>query len=280
MQWSNLYSVIQPKVITPSKQTPSHKINSVERALSIMELLAAHPAGLNPKEVSLKLHLNLSTCYHQLNTLLATGYVVKNPETTLFQLSGKIGYTIHLQTSPAQLVKQLTAHTQALQEATQETAYLSIWDGQEIYIAAIVESSQSIRVKVLTIGYSGANHAMAVGKVILAYFDDDTLDHYLETHPLTPYTVNTITDKYQLKEHLIEVYQQGYSLDLAERLDDIFCIGVPIFDAQGQITASIGITVPETRFHSHSEQLLTEVQQAGHAATRHLMVLGYATGSV
>lgn len=261
--------------LSPQNQPKKDLIGSVQRALRILELLAENPAGLNAKQVGQKLQIKLSTCYHLLNTLTASGYAVKNAETSLFYLSGKVGYTILGQASPAQLVQHLTPHVQALQESTHETAYLSLWDGKEIILSSIIESPRSVRVKALVIGYSEGNHAMALGKAILAYLDQEQQTYYLTGHELPVFTPNTLTTPAALKEHLSEVTQQGYALDLEEYLPDVHCIGAPIFDATGQITASIAISLPAIRHNANEYTLIHKVIQAGQAATRTLRVLGY-----
>ena len=260
----------------PQKQSKKDLIGSVQRALRVLELLAQHPAGLNAKQVSQQVGINLSTCYHLLNTLIASGYAVKDPDTSLFCLSGKVGYTILDHASPAQLVRHLTPHVQALQETTHETAYLSLWDGEEIILSSIIESPRSVRVKTLVIGYSEGNHAMALGKAILAYFDDEQLARYLADRELPAFTPNTLTDPAALNKHLLQIREQGYALDLEEYLPDVHCLGAPIFDATGQITASIAISLPATRYHANEQTLLHKVIQAGQAATRTLRILGYA----
>lgn len=260
---------------SPNKPDQTDLIGSVQRALHILELLAQYPAGLNAKQVSLKLQLNLSTCYHLLNTLIASGYAVKDPDSLLFRLSGKMGYTVYGQVSATQMVRQLTPHVQALQEVTQETAYLSLWNGQEIVLSAIAESPLSVRVKTLVIGFSAGNHASALGKAILAYLDEAQLDHYLTHHELLAYTPHTLTDITILKNHLIEVRRQDYSLDGQEFLPDVYCIGSPIFDAQNQILASIAIALPGHRYQAHGETLLPKVKEAAQAATRTMSLLGY-----
>lgn len=269
--------MLSPQVVFVPTNKPAQTdlIGSVQRALHILELLAQHPGGLNAKQVSLKLQLNLSTCYHLLNTLIAFGYVVKDPDSLLFRLSGKIGYTAHGQASPAQLVQHLTPHVQALQEITQETAYLSLWGGQEIVLSAIAESPLSVRVKTLVIGFSAGNHASALGKAILAYLDEAQLDRYLASHELFAHTAHTLTDVNILKSHLLEVRRQGYSLDREEFLPDVYCIGGPIFEAQSQILASIAIALPGNRYHANWETLLPRVQEAAQAATCTMRLLGY-----
>jgi DNA-binding IclR family transcriptional regulator len=262
---------------TSPKSEKKDLIGSVQRALLIMELLAQYPAGLNAKQISRQVQLNLATCYHLLNTLIDSGYVIKDPDTLAFHLSGKIGYTIHNQASPAQLVKQLTPHLQTLQETTHETAYLSLWDGAQITVSSIIEGPQTVRVKSLTIGYREGNHAMALGKAILAYLDEAEVETYLaQRQPLPVYTPNTITDPALLKHYLQEVRQQGYALDLEEYLADVHCIGAPIFEAQGRVIGSIAISLPASRSEKNRQMLLAQVLQAAHAANRTLTILGYA----
>jgi hypothetical protein len=45
-------------------------VHSVQRALSVLNLVAEHPQGLSAREISARLCLHISTCYHVLNTLL------------------------------------------------------------------------------------------------------------------------------------------------------------------------------------------------------------------
>lgn len=272
--------MLQPIIPASDQDQPKKDlIGSVQRALHILELLAQHPEGLNAKQVSQQLQLNLSTCYHLLNTLIASGYAIKDSDTSLFHLSGKVGYTILGHASPAQLVQQLTPHVRALQETTHETAYLSLWDGQEITLSSIIESPRSVRVKTLVIGYTEGNHAMALGKAILAYLSQDELTRYLADHQLPAFTPNTITDPATLNAHLAEVRQQGYAQDLEEYLPDVHCIGAPVFDASGQITGSIAISLPATRHQANGQTLLRQVVQAGQSATRTLHILGYSRAS-
>jgi len=267
----------QPILLLENNRKPVKNdiIRSVQRALSILELLAQHLSGLNAKQVSLRLHLHLSTTYHLLNTLMDTGYVVKDPDTMLFRLSSKIGYAVYGSTLSAHIVRQLTPHVQALQEVTQETAYLSLWDGEEITLSAIAESPLSVRVKVLTIGYSEGNHAMALGKAILAYLDRDELGRYFAGRSLTPFTANTCTEVESLKTLLTEVRRCGYGLDLEEFLPDVCCIGAPIFDAGDDIMAAIAISLPRSRYEARHDTLVSQVKQAAAAATRAMRILGY-----
>lgn len=261
--------------LSPSNGSKNDLIGSVQRALRILELLAHYPRGLSAKQVNQQLCINLSTCYHLLNTLMESHYVVKDPDTLLFRLSGKVGFTALGRATSTQIVQQLTPHVQALQETTLETAYLSFWDGNEITLSAIAESPRAVRVKPLTIGYNEANHASALGKAILAFLQETQRDHYLASHERLALTHNTLTAPDTLIPCLEMVRRQGYSLDIEECFLDICCIGAPIFDAAGCAAASIAVSLPATRYHIQKEAALANVKKAATAATRAMSILGY-----
>ncbi|MEM7343496.1 MAG: IclR family transcriptional regulator [Chloroflexota bacterium] len=267
--------LLQPTTVSSNQRAKKDIIGSVQRALYITELLARSPEGLNAKQISLKLTLNLSTCYHLLNTLEHEGYIVKDPDTLLFRLSGKIGYTAFAQATPAQLVKQLTTHVQELQEITQETAYLSIWDGAEVTVANIIEAANIVRVKSVTIGYTEGNHASALGKTILAYLPQDEFEQYFAERDLPAFTPNTITNLSSLRKYLSHMPQTGYALDAEEFMLDVHCISAPVFDAHDNITAAIAISLPSTRFERNSSLLIPKVKQIANSASRTLTILGY-----
>ena len=111
---------------------------------------------------------------------------------------------------------------------------------------------------------------MAIGKAVLAQLEHPTLHHYIEHNPLESYTANTITNTEQLFGHLEEVAAQGYSLDLCERFEDIYCLGVPIFGVDNRIIGSIGITTTYYRFRRNFDQFLDSLLYIGSTAERSL----------
>lgn len=254
---------------------PNDVITSLRRGLLILELLASEPEGLLAKTVSFRTGLNLSTCYHLLNTLLATGYVVKLPETQRFALTGKVSFPGYAALEQARLVPQLQPHLQALRDQTSETAYLSLRQEQVIVVGMIVDSPQALKVSLLHVGYNGAAHAMALGKAILAYLDERDIDAYLARYGLPALTCNTISDMQILRSDLAAVRRRGYSLDMEEFAPGICCIGAPIFGAAGRVVASLAISLPASRYYAGSAQLCKQVTAAAQAASHTLTLLSY-----
>jgi DNA-binding IclR family transcriptional regulator len=254
---------------------PPDLITSLLRGLQILELLAVEPEGLLAKTVSFRTGLNVSTCYHLLNTLVAAGYVTKQSTTQRFAATGKISYPAYAALEQARIVPTLQPHLQALREATRETTYLSLRQAGEIVIGAIVDSPQALKVSLLHIGYDGANHALALGKAVLAYLDERDVTAYFEQHGLPFLTTNTIREPCALKAELDMVRERGYGLDLEEFAPGVCCIGAPIFGATGRVVAALGISLPTSRYHADSAALAQQVVSTAAAATRTLALLGY-----
>lgn len=93
-------------------------IGSVVRALRILDVVAAHPRGLTPKAISLKLDLHLSTCYHLLNTLVATNVLQRRPDTQAYVLGAKIAYLNSAFVEALEVLPVLQAHAQMLHDTT------------------------------------------------------------------------------------------------------------------------------------------------------------------
>jgi DNA-binding IclR family transcriptional regulator len=254
---------------------PSDLIHSLWRGMQLLELLAAAPEGLLAKTISRQSGLNPATCYHLLNTLSAAGYVVKDPKTQRFSLTGKIVFPAQTLFSNAWLVPQLQPHLQTLRDTTRETAYLSLRQDGEIVVSAILESPQALRVSLLHIGYEGGNHATALGKAILAYMDPADTGAYLECHGMPALTPHTITDPQIFKAEMATIRARGYSLDHEEFAPGVCCIGAPVFNNTGQVLGSIAISLPVTRYTNAQQILVEPVVAAARAATRTLALLQY-----
>lgn len=251
------------------KQRPNDVISSVVRAFSIMELLSESPNGLLPKEVAYKLDINISTCYHQLNTMLATGYVSRNSETSRFYLTPKIQYQKPCSAfySPADVVGFLNPHLSSLQQISEESAYLSLWNGHDIYIADMVLHAENVLVDQLYVGFSSGNHSTALGKVILSYLEQETMEDYIERNPLIPYTKKTITNPKYFVEHLDVISTAGYGTDQEESFEGVFCFGMPVYGAENRIIGSMGITTTQSKFRQQDDLYLEMLAQVSNAAS-------------
>jgi len=242
-------------------------VQSVTRALLILDTLAGNTEGLSVKDIATRVGLNVSTTHHLVNTLEDRQYVFRLANGTygLGSATPRL-YGAFLRT--AQPNARLLEIVQELAKTTQETTYTCLWQNDEIIIQDIIEGSQALRVGGLHVGFTGYPHARASGKVLLAQLSEATLDRYLAIHPLTARTPNTITMKEKLKTHLKRVAKQGYALDHEEFAEGVCCAAAPVYSANGQAVAALSVSVPAGRFAENEAALISAVvRAAGEAST-------------
>ncbi|NJO54618.1 MAG: helix-turn-helix domain-containing protein [Bacteroidales bacterium] len=130
-------------VIAPEER---RTIQSVERALDILEVLATGTDEMRLNEIARAAHLNISTCHHLIATLLDRGYVGQNPRGRTYFLGNK---TLELSRSRAamiDLVKTAMPTLRALNQSTGETVSLDVLRGADLVTLAMLESRHAVRV--------------------------------------------------------------------------------------------------------------------------------------
>lgn len=232
--------------IMPDKVRNTSSVQSVDRALTIVDLLKNEPNGLGVTELADLLDVAKSTIHRLLTSLLNKGYVRKDNKTAKYKLGLNLIELGNIVTQSLDLRNVASEYLKKLVDETGETAHLVILENGEIVYIDKVESTQTIRMY-SQVGRRAPVHCTGAGKVILAFSSEHEVDQILEEKGLRKFTENTITSKKEFKENLIEIKNKGYSIDDEEHELGIRCIGAPIFDHRGKITAGISITGPFMR---------------------------------
>jgi len=143
-----------------------------------------------------------------------------------------------------------------LSRASQETAHLAVLEGTDMLYIDKVDSPQSVRMHSV-IGTRNPLYCTAMGKAILAFLPPEERDTLLDEITLTPRTSRTITDKAALATHLERVRVRGFAIDDMENEEGIRCVGAPIFDHTGSVTAAVSISGPAYRLSDSRLQELS-----------------------
>ena len=133
-----------------------------------------------------------------------------------------------------------------LRDKLKETVVLgTIMDDKIVILEQILGSHHFSFI--LKPGMNVCLHSSAPGKIFLAFMNDDDCDEMIRNIDFIRFNDNTITNSKSLKAELEKVRQQGYALDMGEELVGVRCVGAPIYNQSGQITASVWITGPAER---------------------------------
>lgn len=245
-------------------------LRSVRRALDALDLLAQFPDGLLIKSISRKLHLNISTTYHLLNTLLQAGYAERDAQTLLVRLGPKAVYLGDSRTRRAadsELVMAASPALSRLTGATHAASYLAAWENGDAVIGAIVEDAGATRIPGLYVGYADSSHVHALGRTLLSFAGAEALDRYLDKRKCYGDAVPDRDERADLYLTLAEVRDSGFALDLEGLVAGTCCVSAPVLllDRRGdwQPIAAVAVSLPSLRFQHQRDRIIREVRWAG-----------------
>lgn len=220
-------------------------VQSVDRALTILEEVASSEVEVGVTELANKLDLHKSTVHRMLNTLMHKGYIEQNPETEGYKVGLKV-FELGSKMFNELEIRDQSLYLKELMQETNETVHLVVRDGdQGVYIDK-VDTKQTLRMY-SKIGRRVPLYCSAVGKVLLSNLSQDKLEKLYKGVEFKRYTKNTITNWDDFLKELKKVRQNGYAVDNEEHEEEIRCIAAPIKNYKGQIIAAISISGPVFR---------------------------------
>ncbi len=222
-------------------------MKSLIKALRIVELLSdGDQDTYTLTELSRGLHLHVSTVHRLLVNLLRQGFVEMDPVTGGYRLGFRVlrmGLKVLDRLDFRRVADPLL---QQLNRATEESVHLAIFHGER---AISIEKFGTPQPVGLTAPLGGVLplHCTGVGKMLLAYQDDELVKRVAEASGLQRYTGRTITTLPQLRKELARIREEGYSVDNEEAMDGLRCVAAPIFDHTGKVVAAFSVAGPATR---------------------------------
>ncbi len=221
----------------------SGAVQSVDRAVSILELLARH-GEQGVTEVAGELGVHKSTAFRLVATLEQRGLVEQTEERGKYRLG--VGLL--------RLAGATTARLDVVQEARPICRRLAHETGETVNIAVLSESSALYLDQVAGssalqshnwVGQHIPLHATSNGKVLLSGLDDDRLGEVLRRLP--SFTDTTITKRSKLRAELARVREDGYAVAVDELEVGLAAVAAPIHNAHGDVIASMSVSGPTFR---------------------------------
>lgn len=236
------------------------RIQSVERALTILETLASVPDALALSEIAERAGLNTSTCHHLVATLVERGYVLNAGRNRGYMLSSRLHELSDISARKADLSDF----------ARPDLIELSGKLGLSVQLAEMQGTSLVTRFKVNVAGIHvieadevvkmRASHATATGKAILAWLPESQILKVISENGLERFTASTITSVVDLMEDLRWVRRNGYAVDNEELRPGVICCGAALRNEKGTVVASVSASFPvELATDAFREHVVQEV---------------------
>lgn len=216
------------------------KINSIDRAVKVIELLSENPRGLKLTEISSRLEMNPSSAHHLLNTLLPYDYIAQNRDTKKYLLGFRFLEISRRIMDNMDIRKVARKYLEALRKETREAVHLVILRGNKVVYIDKFDNPGGLSLATY-IGFATDPHAAAGGKVLLAELPHKNVKEIYQNRKLKNYGKKTITNLPMLLKELETVRTQGYAIDDEEYYEGVRCIAAPVRSG-GQVVASISVT--------------------------------------
>jgi DNA-binding IclR family transcriptional regulator len=224
---------------------PKNTVQSLIRAIDILDLLSSSKVGINVTEIAARLKLHKSTAYRLLSTLEYKNFVRKD-KNKKYRIGKRVIEIGHQALNNIDLRKEIRPLLQELGEITKETVHLGIIDDFKVFYIDKVETSHTIRMY-SSIGKGGPLYCTGIGKALLAFSEPEYINQFFKQLDFVKYTDNTILNEKELKDELDKIKKRGYAVDDMEHEDNIRCVAAPIFDYRGKLIAAVSISAPAQR---------------------------------
>ena len=222
-------------------------ITSLSKGIKILEFLAESHEGVKLSEISKVVSMPSSNLSLFLNTLIESGYAIKNPKDNRYYVSNRLVEIANL-IRPNRYMRLLSVSKTPIEKIHtifDENVILGVVNNYKLYLISRLQSTKSIQI-VLNDG-PFIPHATAGGKVILAFLSDSRLKEYFKKTEWKSFTSQSLTEKELVLKQLEEIRENGYAINRVEYEEEIMAIAAPIFENK-EVIAALIVQFPTFRY--------------------------------
>lgn len=228
-------------------------VKSADRTLSVLEYLAAAQTARSLGEIADALEIPKSSLHGLLRNLHNRGWLsTDESEAGVHYRIGPQALTVGAAYLDGDdIVRRATPLLDGLSAELGETVHLGVLEGMEIVYLAKRDARHNLRL-VSGVGVRLPAYATALGKVLLADLDDETLDRRIAAprHYLTP---KTLVEERQLRADLAATARRGYAIDDAESTEGVRCFAVAL-GSESPRSHAVSCSVPVARLDDDFER--------------------------
>ncbi|GHF15985.1 MULTISPECIES: IclR family transcriptional regulator [Streptomyces] len=213
---------------------------TVDRALSILPLLAEGPANL--EQVAQRLGVHKSTALRLLRTLHAHGMVHRQQDQR-YRLGARLFALAQQAAEGLDIRETAHPHLVALNELCGHTVHLAVYEEGEVVYIDKIESRYPVRMY-SRIGKPVAITVAAVAKLLLAGLPEPERRSVAERLDYPAYTSRSTPNAAAYLKELAAVREQGWATDFGGHEESINCIGAPVHGVDGRVVAACSISAP------------------------------------
>jgi IclR family transcriptional regulator, pca regulon regulatory protein len=216
-------------------------IAGLEKGLQMIETFDdAHPR-MTSSQAGERCGMTRTAARRYLLTLAHLGYVATDGK--LFWLTPRMLRLGQAYIESARLPRIVQPFLQRVTAGTQEIAYVSVLDDEEIVYVARSGSNRNMNTG-FVLGSRVQAQATSAGMVILAMMEAERQEQWFANRTLKSYTSFTITDPDILKRELSIVRSRGWAISEQQLELTMRGVAVPLIDRNGDLVGALNVTMP------------------------------------
>lgn len=241
------------------KKTIEKTIQSVDRALHILEQFSVSEKEIGLTDLSNRLDLKRTTCYGLAETLLAHGYLSFNEETSRYRLGLKVFQLGQVYSESVELRDLAKPFIQQLSDRFCQTVHLVVPDGMDaVYIDKVGETAEfRIRSRV---GTRAERYCSAISKIVLSHLNENAVSEAL-SQPIRRYTARTLTEPNAYRCELAAVREKGYAVDDEELEQGLVCVAGPVYNHRRELVGAISMSGNAEFMHRNLGEIVMNVME-------------------
>ncbi|MBO6919679.1 MAG: IclR family transcriptional regulator [Rhizobiaceae bacterium] len=214
---------------------------TVGKALDALDQVASMGRPVRFAELLEESAYPKATLYRFLQTLTNQGMLSYDARSQTYSLGVRLVRLAHAAWRQSSLAPIARPYVEDLAREVQATVHLAQLDGGQVLYVDKQNPSNPINMYSES-GKVGPGYCTGVGKAMLAFVDEATLERALTQQTYHRHTENTLCSPQELMEELREIRKTGISFDREEHEMSIICLAVPILSSQDRVLGAISVT--------------------------------------
>lgn len=217
----------------------------LDRAFSLLEVLARTRRSLSLAELAGEARLPKPTVHRILKSLRDLGYVEQNDRGGDYELSARLA-SLHAYGRDEAVRGKALPLMERLHAAFDETVNLGLLEGICIRYAHVIETTQPLR-WIVKPGARDAFQTTALGRAIVAHLPGEQQARLVSKACATLPARGRKTARAALEQELATTRSRGFALEEEETVAGVACLAIPL-GAFGEPLAAVSVSVAVHRF--------------------------------
>lgn len=219
---------------------------TVGKALDVLDRVAAFGRPVRFSELLETSPFPKATLYRLIQTLTSQGMLRFDQDRGTYAPGMRLVRMAHAAWAQSSLAPIARAHLDALSGIVGETVHLAQLDGGQVLYVDKRNAARPVRMY-SDAGKVGPAYCTGVGKAMMAYLPEPTLDVVLGQQSWHRFTDTTIRDPEAMRVEIDAIRAAGFALDREEHEPGIHCIALPILSRGQQVLGAISVTSQASR---------------------------------